>query len=217
MITIRHATPRRAPDRLHSRARPASRGADAPRPFQGLGGRRAIEAGSPPASAHSRTSADRPGSLERCRATAPADPLASGLVSHLRADDPLAVSLKDAIRLGEIDDLSDLAAARQGLAIVRILDAAGVSRTLLHIATDWPGNLPKVAGTIATLVAAGGDVHARIEGASPTGRRWPTRQPSGSGVPRKGSSSTGHSRTSARQPRSVCSTADPSRPGRFLC
>ena len=37
-------------------------------------------------------------------------------------------------------------------------------RTLLHIATDWPGGLPDVAGSIRALVAAGADVDARFSG-----------------------------------------------------
>ena len=37
-------------------------------------------------------------------------------------------------------------------------------RTLLHVATDWPGHLPNVADTIGALVAAGADVDARFTG-----------------------------------------------------
>ena len=37
-------------------------------------------------------------------------------------------------------------------------------RTLLHVATDWPGHLPNVADTIAALVAAGAGVDSRFTG-----------------------------------------------------
>src|SRR5262249_62104220 len=37
-------------------------------------------------------------------------------------------------------------------------------RTLLHVATDWPGHRRNVAGMIAALVAAGADPNARIAG-----------------------------------------------------
>ncbi len=32
-----------------------------------------------------------------------------------------------------------------------------MTRSLLHVATDWPGHFPNVASTIATLVEAGAD------------------------------------------------------------
>jgi hypothetical protein len=38
-------------------------------------------------------------------------------------------------------------------------------RTMLHIATDWPGHHPNVAATIGVLAAAGADVEARCVGA----------------------------------------------------
>jgi ankyrin repeat protein len=39
------------------------------------------------------------------------------------------------------------------------------ARTLLHVATDWPGHYPRGAATVAALVAAGADVSARFTGA----------------------------------------------------
>lgn len=39
-----------------------------------------------------------------------------------------------------------------------------MSRSLLHVATDWPGHFPNIAETIAVLVAAGADVNARFRG-----------------------------------------------------
>ncbi|MEA2490606.1 MAG: uncharacterized protein QOH21_2398 [Acidobacteriota bacterium] len=79
---------------------------------------------------------------------------------HLNADDPLAVALTAAIHAGRLDELSDLLAAHRGLASVRIVDAKGVGRTLLHIAADWPGHLPNASSTVTALIEAGADPNA---------------------------------------------------------
>src|SRR5690349_3780860 len=39
-----------------------------------------------------------------------------------------------------------------------------MTRSLLHVATDWPGHFPNVAATIEALVNAGADVDARFTG-----------------------------------------------------
>ncbi len=39
-----------------------------------------------------------------------------------------------------------------------------MSRTLLHVATDWPGHFPHVSASIVALVEAGADVNARFHG-----------------------------------------------------
>jgi uncharacterized protein len=39
-----------------------------------------------------------------------------------------------------------------------------MSRTLLHAATDWPGQYPNNAATVAALLDAGADVNARFTG-----------------------------------------------------
>src|SRR4029077_7396978 len=62
--------------------------------------------------------------------------------------------------------LRGLLNANPGLASGRILDRKGCGRTLLHVATDWPGNFPRVAETVAALVAAGADPGAQFEGGS---------------------------------------------------
>ncbi len=79
---------------------------------------------------------------------------------------PLAVAVVDAIHVGGIEELQQLLAANPGLAEVRLGDddPAGMSRSLLHVATDWPGHFPHVGGTIAALVEAGADVDARFRG-----------------------------------------------------
>jgi uncharacterized protein len=82
----------------------------------------------------------------------------------LAPDDPLARESTAAIRTGDVDGLVRLLRERPELASARI-GSADESRTLLHVATDWPGHFPKVPAVIATLAAAGADVDARFSGA----------------------------------------------------
>ncbi|MEV3972984.1 ankyrin repeat domain-containing protein [Streptomyces sp. NPDC050698] len=86
----------------------------------------------------------------------------------LTSQDPPAVAVTAAIRAGDLPRLRRLLAEHPGLARARITehgeDRAG-TRTLLHIATDWPGHFPRGPEVIATLVAAGADPDARFGGA----------------------------------------------------
>jgi ankyrin repeat protein len=77
--------------------------------------------------------------------------------------DPLAAAATAAIHDGRVADLGRLLSDHPWLATARIGDAA-MSRTLLHVATDWPGHFPRVAATIAALVEHGADVDARFRG-----------------------------------------------------
>ena len=81
-------------------------------------------------------------------------------------EDPLAVAAIDAIHAGDLARLRRLLAENRDLATVRLGtdDAHGMTRSLLHVATDWPGHFPNVAVTIATLVDAGAEVDARFTG-----------------------------------------------------
>ncbi|MFD4871456.1 ankyrin repeat domain-containing protein [Streptomyces sp. NPDC058412] len=85
----------------------------------------------------------------------------------LESGDPLAVAVTAAIRAGDLPGLRDLLDAHPGLAATRIVKrgAAAGERSLLHIATDWPGHYPDTAAVIRTLVAAGADPGARFVGA----------------------------------------------------
>lgn len=83
---------------------------------------------------------------------------------RLAADEPLAGAVTEAIRAGNVCGLRELLVENSGLATARITDAKGCERSLLHIATDWPGHLPRVAETIAALAEHGADVNARIIG-----------------------------------------------------
>ena len=80
--------------------------------------------------------------------------------------DPVAVAAVAAIHRGRIDDLQKLLDEHPGLASARLGDddPDGMSRSLLHVATDWPGHFPEVAATIGLLVAAGADVGTRFKG-----------------------------------------------------
>jgi hypothetical protein len=91
----------------------------------------------------------------------------------LDPEDPLAVAVVEAIRGGDLDGLRRLLADHPGLATARIGGTDG-TRSLLHVATDWPGHFPRGAATIAALVEAGAEVDARCTGrpAATTSRRW---------------------------------------------
>jgi hypothetical protein len=81
----------------------------------------------------------------------------------LATSDPLALTVAQAIRTGDVATLERLLAEHPGLAGARLGDE-GMSRTLLHVATDWPGHFPNAAATVAVLVSAGADVNARFRG-----------------------------------------------------
>src|SRR5207302_4499092 len=60
-----------------------------------------------------------------------------------------------------VAELRRLLDADPALANTRI-DASGVARTPVLVATDWPGHFPNVAATITALAAAGADVNVRL-------------------------------------------------------
>lgn len=77
-------------------------------------------------------------------------------------DQDVADEAVAAVRNGDTEALAALLDAHPDLATVRLPGYA--ERTMLHIATDWPGHFPQVGGTIALLVAAGADPDARFIG-----------------------------------------------------
>jgi uncharacterized protein len=81
-------------------------------------------------------------------------------------EDPLAVAAVEAIHSGDLPTLRRLLSEHPDLATARLGDddPDGMSRTLLHVATDWPGHFPNGAATVALLVEAGADVNARFHG-----------------------------------------------------
>lgn len=87
----------------------------------------------------------------------------------IAGDAALAVAVVVAIRGGDLAALRRLLADHPGLATACIASdgshCGSGMRSLLHIATDWPGHYPEVGRTIAELVRAGADVNARFVGA----------------------------------------------------
>ena len=79
-------------------------------------------------------------------------------------DDPRAVAAFEAIHAGDVERLGRLLAEHPALATARFTDEHGHERTLLHVATDWPGHFPRGAETVAALVAAGADPGAAFGG-----------------------------------------------------
>src|SRR4051812_3781236 len=62
-------------------------------------------------------------------------------MSTITTENPLAVAAVQAIRAGDVAALKQLVTDNPGLASVRLRDK-GMSRTLLHVVTDWPGHFP---------------------------------------------------------------------------
>lgn len=77
-------------------------------------------------------------------------------------EDPLASAVVGVIQTGNLTELAQLLADHVGLAMTRVATPDGATRTLLHIATDWPGHFPGGAATVTMLVEAGANVNARF-------------------------------------------------------
>lgn len=65
-----------------------------------------------------------------------------------------------AVRNGNVEDLQSLLTHDPALARARV----DGSRTLLHVATDWPGHFPNNTVTVSTLIAHGADLNAPFVG-----------------------------------------------------
>ena len=83
-------------------------------------------------------------------------------------DEPLAVAAVGAIHDGDVVELRRLLDQHPALATAALGrddgDDGGMTRTLLHVVTDWPGHFPNGAEIVAVLVDAGADVNARFTG-----------------------------------------------------
>jgi ankyrin repeat protein len=87
-------------------------------------------------------------------------------MSLMAADSPLAVEVAAAIRDGDLAALRRLLRDHPDLAAARLGDERE-ARTLLHVATDWPGHFPNGPAMVAALVEAGAEVDAPFVGAHP--------------------------------------------------
>lgn len=67
-----------------------------------------------------------------------------------------------AVRAGDVETLTALLADHPELAVGLVPGHGG--RSLLHVAADWPGKVPRFAATLAVLVAHGADVNAPFVG-----------------------------------------------------
>ncbi|WNB91068.1 ankyrin repeat domain-containing protein [Bacillus sp. NEB1478] len=87
-------------------------------------------------------------------------------------DEPLTVAVVKAIRTGDVQSLKHLLVENPNLATARIVGRAfdekctslGMSRTLLHVVTDWPGHFQNGAKSVGILIEAGAEVNARFTG-----------------------------------------------------
>jgi hypothetical protein len=77
--------------------------------------------------------------------------------------DPVAVAAVQAIHAGDVERLRRLLAEHPHLATAALGDSR-MTRSLLHVATDWPGHYPNGPTIVAALVEAGADVRARFTG-----------------------------------------------------
>jgi uncharacterized protein len=82
----------------------------------------------------------------------------------MRTEDPVAIAVTEAIRGGDLAALERLLDAHPELARARIVDDKGHGRTLLHIATDWPGHVPEAAAVVRKLIDAGAELDAPFRG-----------------------------------------------------
>ena len=87
----------------------------------------------------------------------------------ISTEDPIAVAVVEAIHTGDVERLRRLLREHPGLATAKLGsdddgEDRGMTRSLLHVATDWPGHFPSGAATVAALIEAGADVNARFSG-----------------------------------------------------
>lgn len=83
--------------------------------------------------------------------------------TYIPADDPVAVEVTRLVQAGDVAALERLLAEWPELVTARLGDR-GCSRTLLHVAADWPGHFPHGPDVVALLVRSGAEVDARFDG-----------------------------------------------------
>lgn len=109
----------------------------------------------------------------------------------IRAEDPVALAVSDAIHTGDVAALRLLLGEHPGLATAGLGDDGpnGTSRTLLHVVTDWPGYFPHGPQVVRLLLDAGADPNATFSDAAQTetalhwaARPWMTRWATAAGT-----------------------------------
>lgn len=112
------------------------------------------------------TVTDPSGNLLRIGADNPPVSPAGQDAATLDTRDPVAVAAVEAIHAGDVLRLRTLLTEHPALSTARLGDDGpnGMSRTLLHVVTDWPGHFPNGADVVRLLVEAGADVNARFRG-----------------------------------------------------
>ena len=83
----------------------------------------------------------------------------------VRGDAPEEAAAIAAVRAGDTQALQQILIEYPALATARL--SSHGDRTLLHVATDWPGHYPRIAAIINTLTAAGADPNAPGVGPDP--------------------------------------------------
>jgi len=92
---------------------------------------------------------------------------------QLTSNQPLAVSVATALRAGDLDEISRLLDEHPDLASATIVFGDGTARSMLHMATDWPGHFPNNAESVRMLIDAGADVDTRFRGShTETALHW---------------------------------------------
>jgi len=72
----------------------------------------------------------------------------------------MQIDVKDTIRRGDVTALARFLEGNAEAARIRV----DGKRTLLHVATDWPGHFPNVRETISLLVECGAELNAPYQG-----------------------------------------------------
>lgn len=88
-------------------------------------------------------------------------------ILRISDEDPRALAVLDAIRIGDVDSLRRIVRDEPRIAAARITGTGcdgESSRAMLHVVADWPGHFPDGATSVGILVDAGADVDARFEG-----------------------------------------------------
>jgi hypothetical protein len=98
-------------------------------------------------------------------------------MATLSPDDPLARAAVEAIHGGDARSYGACWPGNPGLATARIAgdddrEGGAITRTLLHVATDWPRHFRNGVATVAALIDAGAEVDARNTPNTETPLHW---------------------------------------------